>query len=276
MEAVLHGRAAGDVTDRLRLAATFDRAAEVYERGRPGYPDELIDPVVDLAGLRPGDRLLEIGCATGTATASFAERGFAVTCVEPGARLVDVARRALARFAAVQVEHAPFETWDRRGRTFDLVVAATAWHWLDPGLRYRLAWDALDEGGHLAFWTATHVFPEGGDPIFDLLERAYDEVGEGLRPGARRTAPGELPEERADIEGSGLFEVVGVRHLDWETVHDADGYVDLLRTFSGHIAMQPWQRDRIFAEVRSLLAERADGLLRRHWGAVVHVARRRS
>jgi hypothetical protein len=38
--------------------------------------------------------------------------------------------------------------------------------------------------------------------------------------------------------------------------------------------MQPWQRERLYAEIRSRLAERPDGLLRRHWGAVLHVARR--
>lgn len=57
-------------------------------------------------------------------------------------------------------------------------------------------------------------------------------------------------------------------------MHDADSYIDLLDTFSGHIAMQPWQRQRLYGEVRRRLAERPDGLLRRHWGAVLHVARR--
>jgi hypothetical protein len=62
---------------------------------------------------------------------------------------------------------------------------------------------------------------------------------------------------------------------DWETIYDADGYIDLLNTFSGHIAMQDWQRDRLYGEVRRRLAERPDGRLRRHWGGVLHIARRR-
>jgi hypothetical protein len=39
--------------------------------------------------------------------------------------------------------------------------------------------------------------------------------------------------------------------------------------------MANWQRDRLYEEIRSRLAERPDGMLRRHWGAVLHVARRR-
>lgn len=57
-------------------------------------------------------------------------------------------------------------------------------------------------------------------------------------------------------------------------VHDANGYIDLLDTFSGHIAMQEWQRDRLYGEIRRRLRQRTDGRLRRHWGAVLHIARR--
>ena len=56
---------------------------------------------------------------------------------------------------------------------------------------------------------------------------------------------------------------------------DAVGYNNLLLTFSGHIDMAPWQRERLFSAERARLARRADGLLRRHWGAALHVAVRR-
>ena len=74
---------------------------------------------------------------------------------------------------------------------------------------------------------------------------------------------------------SGLFDVVDVRQYDWEIVYDANGYIDLLNTFSGHIVMEPGQRDRLYTEIRRRLGERPDGRLRRHWGAVLHIARRR-
>lgn len=66
----------------------------------------------------------------------------------------------------------------------------------------------------------------------------------------------------------GLFEAVAVRQFDWEVVYDAQAYINLLETFSGHITMQAWQRERLYGEIRTRLAEREDGRLRRHWGAV--------
>jgi hypothetical protein len=78
-------RAVSETREPLRR--TFDTAADLYEAARPSYPDELFDDLVELAALEPGDRLLEIGCATGKATRSLLERGFSVVCVELGAQL---------------------------------------------------------------------------------------------------------------------------------------------------------------------------------------------
>lgn len=60
------------------------------------------------------------------------------------------------------------------------------------------------------------------------------------------------------------------------SAYDAEGYIDLLNTFSGHIAMQDWQRDRLYGEIHRRLGNRPGGRLRRHWGGVLHVARRRT
>jgi hypothetical protein len=97
--------------------------------------------------------------------------------------------------------------------------------------------------------------------------------------GSRRAAAGhsrELPDDTAEIESSGLFEHVTVRQFDWEISYGAEDYIRLLDTFSGHIAMDTWKRDRLYSEIRRRLAERPDGRLRRHWGAVLQVGRRRT
>ena len=121
---------------------TFDRVADRYERARPDYPDALFDRLIDVSGLRPGDTILEIGCGPGKATLPLARRGFRITCVERGARLAAAARVALREFPDVEVCHDSFEEWTPRTR-YDLVFAATAWHWIDPAVRYRRAADAL-------------------------------------------------------------------------------------------------------------------------------------
>ena len=65
----------------------------------------------------------------------------------------------------------------------------------------------------MAFGGAAHVFPEGGDRFFADLQQVYEEIGEDLPAGATDPRPGELPDQREDIEASGLFEPVVVRHF---------------------------------------------------------------
>jgi SAM-dependent methyltransferase len=248
---------------RLTLRETFRQAADSYDQARPEYPAALYRDLIEVTGIEPGDRLLEVGCATGKATRPLAALGYLITCVELGAELAAGARVNLAPYD-VEVVNGRFEDWDRGG--FALVYAATAWHWIDPAVRYRRAWSALREGGHLAFWSAGHVLPEvDADPFFEQIQLVYDSFGE-QRP------PGELADQRREIDATGLFDVVAVRPYGWEVEYTAQEYIALLKTFSNHIAMEQWQRERLFSETRRLLGDRK---VRRGWGAVLHVARRR-
>jgi SAM-dependent methyltransferase len=264
--------------DRLRLRQTFDSAAERYDQARPDYPEQLFDDLTQLAGLRPGDHLLEVGCGTGKATAPLARRGFRLTSLELGEQLAAVSRRNLAVFPEVTVVNASYDEWGQgqsADPAFHLVFAATAWHWLDPASRYRRAWELLRPGGHLAFWSAMHVFPDEGDPFFQEIQPVYDDIGEGGESDVTRPRPGELPDDSSDIEASGLFDNVKVQQYDWEIRYDAESYIALLDTFSGHLEMSPESSAHLYGEIRNRLAAREDHILRRHWGSVLHVATRR-
>jgi tRNA/tmRNA/rRNA uracil-C5-methylase (TrmA/RlmC/RlmD family) len=77
--------------NREQPRTTFDSAVDLYQQARPEYPEALFDTLVDTAGLNPGDRLLEVGCATGKATIPLARRGFRITCIEIGPDLAAAA-----------------------------------------------------------------------------------------------------------------------------------------------------------------------------------------
>lgn len=269
------------------LRATFDAAAESYDAARPDYPAELYRHLIELSGLRRGAELLEIGCGTGKATRPLAERGFRIVAIELGERLAEVARRNLTGYPNVDVVTSSFEDWNSEGRRFDLVYAATSWHWIDRDFRYAKTAELLKPNGHLAFWGAIHACPVGFDSFFAEIQEVYDSIGEsywkarsGQPAGSDRDVwppppPEEVPDEAGEIEESGLFDVVGVRRYVWSQEYDAEGYIALLDTFSGHIAMPEAKRDFLYREVRDRIRQRPGGKVLRHWHSILHVARLR-
>jgi SAM-dependent methyltransferase len=259
---------------RPPLRETFDSAADIYEAARPSYPDRLFEDLIELAELPPGARLLEIGCATGKATRPLLERGFSVVCVELGVQLAEAARRNLAGLP-IEIQVAPFESWEGEPHAFELVYAATAWHWLDSRIRYRKAYELLRPRGHLAFWSAQHAFPVGYDPFFAEIQEVYDTIGESHPGEWPPSPPDRAPDDAAEIEATGLFEGIHVRRYLWEKEYSADEYIALLDTFSGHIAMERSKRLRLYGEIRHRIGRRTPSSVRRHWSAILHVARRK-
>lgn len=261
---------------RVRRARTFNEIAESYDLGRRECPAHVLDDLFAQTGLDPSNaEILEVGCGTGQATLPLARRGCRVLCVEMGANLARIARRNLAGFPRVVVDHARFEDWLPDGRSFDIVFAATSWHWIDPRLRFARAAAALRPAGLLAFTTTSHAFPPDFDPFFADIQKCYAEIGE-LQMKWPPPAPDEIGDAREEIEGSGLFDDVRVTRRVWTDEFTADEYVAMMRTASDHQLMEPGKRARLFAEMRRLIDARPGGRIRKHHLTILHVARKKA
>lgn len=260
--------------ERHRLRATFDEDAELYRRARPVYPEQLFDELTELASLRPGDRVLEIGCGTGQATHPLARRGFDVVCVELGPELAAVARRELAGFPNVEVLNAAFEPWEPARAGFVAVVAFTAFHWLDPESRHAKTARLLRDCGSLAIVETQHVLPEDGDAFFVEVQEDYDAIwpDDENRPPPR---PEEVADLRTELAGSDLFGEIAVRRYLWDVVYTADQYVDVLSTYSGHRALDQARREQLLERIRRRVEQRPGSRVRKTYLATLHVARRR-
>jgi SAM-dependent methyltransferase len=259
--------------EREQLRTTFEEVPELYERARPTYPDELFDDLAGLAGLAAGSRVLEIGCGTGQATLPLARRCYSILCVELGEGLAVAARRRLAPFANVEVVHANFETWEPDRADFDAIVAFTAFHWVDPELRYEKSARLLRESGALAVIGTQHVRREEGDTFWADVQEDYDAVV----PGEDNTPP-PLPDEVDDLSGelaaTGFFEPVGVRRYVWDLAYTADEYIALLDTYSGHRSLDDARRAQLYDRIRRRIATRPEERVTKTYLTMLDVARR--
>ena len=231
--------------------------------------------------MQPEAQLLEVGAGTGKATLPLAQRGFSIKCLEMGKQLAEVARRNLGHHPNVEIVVTSFEDWQPRGERFDLVFAATAWHWLDPATRYSKAAGLLTDKGVLAFFSAKHAFPADTDRFFYEIQDVYEALEHGGNdlwfPGYDHwppPPPQEVADDSDEIVASGFFDDIQVRRYTWAHEYTADQYVALLNTFSGHIMMDHETREFLYAEIRRRINDRRGKKVRRHWLAILHVAHR--
>lgn len=254
-----------------RLRTTFEEVPDLYDRARPTYPEELFDDLAELARLPEHARIVEFGQGTGKATVVLAERGYRVTAVKLGEGLAEVARRNLAAFDDVEVVTANFENWEPDEPGFDGVVAFTAFHWIAPEAKYARPAALLRPGGALAVVSTQHVVPADADPFFREVQEDYEAVEPGSSKGAP-TSP-ELVDGLSDeIEASGVFHSVGVRRYLEDVVYDAQGYIDVLSTYSGNRAMAPELRTELFTRIRRRIESRPGGTIRKTYLRILDVA----
>jgi SAM-dependent methyltransferase len=150
----------------------FGEDAELYDRVRPSYPDELIDDVVRLVGTPC--RAVDAGCGTGRVAVALADRGVQVVGVEPDPAMAAVARRNLAPYPCCEVEESDFEDWTPpQVGSFDLVTSGQAWHWIEPARGTRVAERALRRGGWLAILRTD--WERETTPLRRMIDAAYAE-----------------------------------------------------------------------------------------------------
>jgi SAM-dependent methyltransferase len=156
---------------------SFDVSADAYMRFMGQYSEPLARQFADLPGIRPGNRVLDVGCGPGALTAELVSRAAAVSAVEPSASFAAAVR---TRLPEVDVRQCAAEQLPFPDDTFDSAMAQLVVHFMaDPVLGLRemarvtrpggmvcaCVWDHAGARGPLAaFWSAVRELdPEADD-----------------------------------------------------------------------------------------------------------------
>lgn len=216
------------------------------------------------------DSALEIGVGTGKATGPILDTGCRIVGIEPGERLAALARARFRSCGRFSLDNRTFEAFDAEPDSFDLVYAATAFHWIPEEYGYRRVFALLKSGGAFARF-AYHAGPDRGRlALTEEIQRAY-----------RRFMPAPEPKEFGEADARMLAGVaarygfVDAEYWLYGQTKDftADQYLELLQTYPNHMALDEPDRRGLFEEIHAAI-ERHGGTMTVYYAVDMELARK--
>lgn len=220
--------------DDSNRAVIFGRDAVTYEEVRPSYPEAALEHVTSLVDAR---RAVEVGAGTGKATVGMARDGLHIVCLEPSRQMAAVLEAK--GLPGVEVVVSTFEGWPGDSESIDLVYAAQAWHWVDPGTGFAKASSVLRPGGAIALvWNIPlDRYGRHQEAYARHAPRLLAESDERIE---RRDAH----DWRPDMESAGFVDTGRFTHR-WGEELGTDRYRALYSTYSDHMMLDEPARSRL-------------------------------
>lgn len=230
--------------DHETRARSFGSVAGLYERARPGYPDEAVRW---LAGEEPRD-VVDLGAGTGKLTRSLVAHGHRVTAVEPSSEMLAQLVAAVPGATALQ---GSAESVPLADGSADVVTAAQAFHWFDQPVALREIARVLRPGGRIALvWNARDDTEEWVAAFTDTV------VGRStFRKGGVALAAG-------SIDASGLYGPVERATFAHAQTLRRGELIELVRSRSECAVLAEEERRPVLEHVGALFdAHATDGVL---------------
>ena len=231
----------------------FDRLADAYERGRPGYPAAAVRHLGRVLHLGPGRTVVDLGSGTGKFTRALAPLGAARIAVEPTEGMRRVFKRVVPN---VPVLDGTAEEIPLPDGFADAIVCAQAFHWFRPRTALREFARVLRPGGGVALvWNTRDDTVSWSRRISEITDRYHrkERARVGWRPWKQEFGG---PDDR--------FGPLHYRAFRTAQRASRETFLDRFLSTSTIAVQDAAERARVAREVREIL--RTDPLARgRRW-----------
>jgi ubiquinone/menaquinone biosynthesis C-methylase UbiE len=241
---------------------------------RPSYPKKLFIDLKRLTAIPVNGRILEIGCGTGQATFHLAADGYRMTCIDIGENLLKIARSKGKRYPKVCFIHSSFEEWPPGNELFDVVMSATAFHWIKPEIGCNKAAMMLKDSGSIALFWNKHPTPYTG--FFSDVQAVYEEVVPEWGNPSSQSINDWITDQINLIVDSQWFSEVVVRSYPWSVYFSKEEYLRLLDTYSDHASLNTVSKTRLYEGIARLIDEKYNGRVQRPYLSILFTARKAS
>lgn len=162
------------------------------------------------------------------------------------------------------VEVSAFEDWPLPEKRFDAVVSASAFHWIDPQVRFSKSARALRNGGSLAIVHVHHV--RGRTPgFFEDTQPYYVKWGLSDDPFFEPRAPADAPVMYPELEEQPEFRSVRRRRHEIPQHHSTESYVGWLKTDSLVRTLDDEARGGFLSDIARVIDGKYDGSVARNF-----------
>lgn len=238
------------------LEGTFDTVADRYEKFRPGYIEELYNMIFNYIPVDSYSNVVEIGIGGGQATLPILKRGCKLTAVECGKNFSKLCNKKFEDYEKFSVITDKFENVPFPDSQYDLVYSATAFHWVPESIGYQKVYSMLKRGGAFARF-ANHPYRDKENPV---LSAEIDKLYENYYCKYYNKERGQLKEYSKEqaVKTAEIAEKYGFTDIKYAMFHrtrtfSAKEYVELLGTYSDHIAIEEKVRREFFSEIEKAI-----------------------
>lgn len=264
--------------DKYEGRDLFGTDPQNYNEIRPPYPEDVYEFLLTTGALHANTYTLEIGAGNGLATRRLLDLGAnPLTIIEPDQSFL-LLLRSITESHKVEIQYilTSFEEAVLPYHHYDLVAAATSFHWIQPAIGLAKVARILKPGGYVALWW--HVF--GDMSQGDTYHEATRAI---LQPLANSPSSGEdtLPfalDTRArlrDFSSTGQFEEPEYRVYRWTLVLNTAQVGSLYATFSPISRLPEEQRKAILHQLMEIADRQFGGMVERKMVSPIYVARRK-
>lgn len=229
----------------------FNEVVGLYDKMRPTYVEELYHDLFNYIPINQESKVLEVGIGTGQATLPVLETGCSLTAIELGDKLATFVESKFSKHPNFEVKNLAFEKYKGVKESYDLIYSASAFHWIPEEIGYTKVYNLLKQGGVFARF-ANHPYKDKGKEELDVeIQKLYSIYMPHSKPSPEYTE--EQACARAQIARKYGFSDIAYKLYKRTRTFTSEEYIELLGTYSDHIALEPNTRKEFFEKIKQVI-----------------------
>ena len=240
----------------------FDEIVVNYDKVRWNYPQQMFEDIFEYSDAGKGKKAIEIGAGTGKATTPVLDAGYNVTAVELGVNMAKYISEKHKEYKNFNVIVDAFEDVTLTEGIYDLIYAASAFHWIDAEIGCPKVFRLLKPGGTFALLRNDN-YTADGEALYEEIQAVYEKYYFSYYTSNERLvrhSNKDLMKPNGIKQGFGFedlsiygFSDIVLKFYDKTLTYSADDYIAFMDTMSPNRKLPEENRMALYSEIKEAI-----------------------